>query len=195
MFSFNADKNQKLLNWARQGNLGFVREALAEGAEINTTTSGGISALHLAASGGHWQIAEELLSAAPAADPNLAADGGRTPLMSAMQACNERVVALLLAKGAKVDLSDREGWTALHHAASKGKKDIVELLLNAGADFMAKDFMGRTPAAIAKGNSAVALLAEKERDFLMKKKIMEQENISTGNISKLDKLLPRHKRP
>ena len=196
MNSFNDGKDQDLLNWARQGNASLVNTLLAKGADINTTTSGGLSALHLAASGGHWAVVEELLTTRPVADINLAAEGGRTPLMAAMQTCNERVISLLLTHGAAVNATDRENWTALHMAAVKGKREAVEQLLNAGADFMAIDFLGRTPAAVAKENSGAAeLLAEKEKQFRAEQNRREQKELTSKNIDKLDQLMPRRPRP
>ena len=41
---------------------------------------------------------------------------------------------MLLGSGFQVNLTDEDGWTALHIAVSEGYKDIVELLLEMGAD-------------------------------------------------------------
>lgn len=196
MPSFDSDKDHDLLTWARQGNASLVRDLLDKGADANATTGGGLTPLHLAASGGHWYVIEELFSAVPPADVNSVAEGGRTPLMSAMQSCNEKVISLLLSHGAAINMTDRENWTALHMAAVKGKKEAVEQLLGAGADFMAMDFMGRTPAKVAKENSAAgALLAEKEKQFLVEKNRQEQKKLTSRNLDKLDQIMPPRKRP
>ena len=49
-----------------------------------------------------------------------------------------------------VDHADREGMTALHHAAIMRSAALVEALLSLGADKTMKDDQGRTPAAIFK---------------------------------------------
>jgi ankyrin repeat protein len=55
-------------------------------------------------------------------------------------------VLALLAKGADVGLADRDGLTALHHAArSDYNVEIAEILLEHGADVNAHDASGRTP--------------------------------------------------
>ena len=44
-------------------------------------------------------------------------------------------VKALLSRGAKVDLKEQHGQTALMWAASEGHVSVVELLIEAGADF------------------------------------------------------------
>jgi ankyrin repeat protein len=53
---------------------------------------------------------------------------------------NEQMVALLIERGAQVDVKDKRGTTALYSAASgtKDSKEAVELLLAAGADINVK---------------------------------------------------------
>ena len=51
---------------------------------------------------------------------------------------------LLLQAGATVDAVGNNGWTALHLAAYHGYIQVVEALLNAGADKAVKDKNGRT---------------------------------------------------
>jgi ankyrin repeat protein len=47
--------------------------------------------------------------------------------------------------GSAVDVQDEENNTPLHHAANRGFKEIIHLLLKNGADPNAKDKSGRTP--------------------------------------------------
>ena len=55
------------------------------------------------------------------------------------------VTAILSKKGARLNVKETTfGMTALHVAASKGNKEIVELLLTRGADIEAKEDTGRT---------------------------------------------------
>ena len=55
------------------------------------------------------------------------------------------MVAFLLGKGATVNSSFKEGWTALHLAAQTGDTAITRLLLEAGAPINAANMIGLTP--------------------------------------------------
>lgn len=70
-----------------------------------------------------------------------AADGyGRTLLMKACQKGNYKEVVLLLKSGAKVNLTDCDGWTALMYAVRyQESTEIIDELLNAGAEVKAKN--------------------------------------------------------
>ena len=79
----------------------------------------------------------------------------------------------LLSMGAKVDVVNREGRTALHYAAEKGHKELCEALLKHGADPACKDKMGKTPDQLAytEGHRELALLIlsfDKEFDLSTK---------------------------
>jgi hypothetical protein len=49
------------------------------------------------------------------------------------------LVKLLLDRGARVNDANEDGITALHGAAYKGANNVVQLLVNRGADLAAKD--------------------------------------------------------
>ena len=73
---------------------------------------------------------------------------GRTLLMLAACATNPdpELVRFLIDRGADVDLADAAGgYTALHLAARGLHKDVVQVLLRAGADPTAEDASGWTP--------------------------------------------------
>jgi len=56
------------------------------------------------------------------------------------------VVCFLLKRGANVHQRDKDGWTALHNASSKGYISIAQVLLEKGeADINARSKMGHTP--------------------------------------------------
>ncbi|KAK7573948.1 hypothetical protein V9T40_011139 [Parthenolecanium corni] len=56
---------------------------------------------------------------------------GCTPLMlaAASWGSDVRVVRILCENGAKIDICDESGWTALHYAASYGKVEVLECIL------------------------------------------------------------------
>src|SRR5436190_1514732 len=64
--------------------------------------------------------------------------------------CDERLVELLLARGADPVSANVHGWTALHQAGYVGLPPLVQLLLDAGApvDVSARGD-GGTPLVIA----------------------------------------------
>ncbi|KAI1291884.1 Tonsoku-like protein [Halotydeus destructor] len=59
---------------------------------------------------------------------------GETPLHRACIAGNYKEVMKLLEKGHPVDVRDHCGWLAIHEAANHGFHEIVELLIDHGAD-------------------------------------------------------------
>jgi ankyrin repeat protein len=63
----------------------------------------------------------------------------------------EEAVKLLLRAGARIDVVNEADYTALHGAAFRGLNEVVELLVDSGADINARDFKGRTPYRIAEG--------------------------------------------
>lgn len=74
---------------------------------------------------------------------------GNTKLHNAVRAGNICLVCELLRKGAKVNVQNRWGNTALHLAAEYGlfrvSKALSSILLNAGADPSIKNVQGVTP--------------------------------------------------
>ena len=90
------------------------------------------------------------------ADPTLPTTNGTTPLMVASgigwvegvtyewsEDDTLATVRLLLELGADVNAADRDGRTALHGAAHKGRNDVVRVLVDHGADLAARDHGSR----------------------------------------------------
>jgi len=48
-------------------------------------------------------------------------------------------------KKANINFKDREGWTALHNACSRGFCDIAQILINSDADINSQNSTGQTP--------------------------------------------------
>ena len=92
-----------------------------------------------------------------------------TPLMVASTFWDVKEVTFLIEHGAKVDLQDHNGDTALHYAA-RGSKNMSAnfcTLLTAGASFLCKNSQGLTPLleASKKGNIEIVecLIKQPER--------------------------------
>ena len=102
------------------------------------------------------------------ADLTLTTVDGTTPLMAAAglgaatytpreprgirAPAGEEAVKVLLAAGADINRVNEADFTALHGAAFRGLNEIVELLVENGADIDARDFRGRTPYRLAEGS-------------------------------------------
>src|SRR5262245_14557987 len=107
------------------------------GVSINAVNDLTVTPLLVASSRGYASIVKELLEAG--ADPNIANSTGVTPLMMASRVGDLESAKLLLARGANVDAkeSTRE-QTALMWAVVRHHADVVQLLINAGADVRAR---------------------------------------------------------
>ena len=58
---------------------------------------------------------------------------------------NTKLIKQLLEDGMDVDLTDKEGLTALYRAANNDQKETVSLLLSNGANVNIRDKFGNTP--------------------------------------------------
>ena len=112
----------------RGGNPDAVRELIAQGANVNITNYKGQTALHCAAKAGFVEP-----------------------------------VRILLDHGAHVNAQDRDGDTPLHTALKSSIKDqtrlqqVIDLLLQNGADIEMRNRLGRTPSQVKRRKSAVSV--------------------------------------
>lgn len=130
----SAGANTPLMEAAQEGHLELVKYLISNaGAEINTATSSGDTALTYACDNGHTDVAEVLVSAG--ANIEQEADGGRTPLMKACRSGHASTVEFLISRGANVNkVSTNCDQTPLSLACSHGHLEVVEILLAHGAD-------------------------------------------------------------
>ncbi|VDD89908.1 unnamed protein product [Enterobius vermicularis] len=138
LITFNADVTAKDRNGmtplhtaAAYGSLLVVRLLVDTGARILDTDSQGNTALHLAAKSGHRKIVQTILEAEKEQVILLEArnTSGDNVLHVAVDANSIDVVQYLLKCGCDVNGKGAMKNTALHSAASKGYRDIVEVLL------------------------------------------------------------------
>jgi ankyrin repeat protein len=133
------------------GHLGVVKRLVdhTEGQGLEKKNIQGRTALHMAAYGGHEEVATYLLSRR--AQTDVKDREGMTPLMEAIDGGHVGVVKILLQhmEAQLLDVTDLYGRTALYIAALRGHEEIVRALLLAGADATITDHGGRTPRAIA----------------------------------------------
>jgi ankyrin repeat protein len=137
------------LHWAvYQDDLEIANLLVGAGANVKAASRYGVTPLSLACTNGNSAMVEMLLTAG--ADPNGALPGGESPLMTAARTGSLASVKALLARGAIVDAKDdRRGQTALMWAAAEGHADVVQALIDAGADFKTRLMSGFTPLLFA----------------------------------------------
>ena len=149
LLAHGASPNVRLVKTQRFGNLGIL--VRLEGA----------TPFLLAATVGDDDLMRMLV--AGAADPMLATDENATPLMVAAglgrtwdrtveeEKGTLEAVKLALELGADVNAATVNGQTALQAAARIGANDIVQFLVDEGAELDAPDRWGQTPLSIAEG--------------------------------------------
>ena len=129
---------------ARAGDAAAVRAILEKDPyRIGKRQDDKLTPLHLAAAGGHAEVADLLLGAS--ANPNVRDWVGSTPLHAAAQGGHAGITKALLQHGAWPAPFNQAGDTPLHLAARGGRLEAARLLLDAGADPNAKGACGGTP--------------------------------------------------
>lgn len=157
LLSHGADVNARstkdgmtpFLRAVRSSKISLARQLLSMGADLQATDSTGLTALHLAASGGDVSMAEFLLTRGAEVNPQWE---GETPLHWASYDGRYEIVRCLLAHGADPNLTDGQGMTPLAWAAKvdHGNVRVLEALLDANADASIASESGRTPLEWAK---------------------------------------------
>lgn len=164
---FAAGVQPNIYEAAAIGDTTRVAELLREDPELLESFSPeGFAPLALAAHFGHIETTEFLLN--QGANVNAVSRHALriTPLLTALFGQKTEVAKLLIDRGADVNARrggegwPRAGWTALHYCAGYGFADVVEPLLERGADITALDDEGRTPLRVAEetGHENIAQL-------------------------------------
>jgi hemoglobin len=159
----------RMVEAGRADLVAFTLHALQRDPSLATRQSGGRALLHYAAGAGCLPVVTAILRLG--GDADLRDTGGHTPLYRVANQCaspdGPAVVRALLQSGAAVNA--RNGVTqatALHMAARRGFLEIAQALLDAGADFEARDRKGDTPLRRARNcrkTEVAELLAKRRR--------------------------------
>ncbi len=144
---------ESLLDAAAAGDADGLRKLLAAGADCNARDGDGATALMLAAHAGAIELVKTLIAAG--ADVNATDERGWGALMkAAYNADLDRgfadVAQVLIDAGANVEAPIGYGVRPLMLAAGYGETAVVETLLRAGADVLARNDGGLTALMMVK---------------------------------------------
>jgi ankyrin repeat protein len=137
-----------LFEAARMGREDMIAALLQAGADIEGYNPQGHTPLILASYHGHATTTATLITAGASVD-SVDRDRGNTPLMGCAFKGYPEIAAMLLANGADVNQRNSADQTAIMLAAMFARDDIVDLLLDAGADPRLVDAAGNTAASVA----------------------------------------------
>jgi ankyrin repeat protein len=98
--------------------------------EINQQDSGGYAALYLAVFVGLADIVKEMLEFDGIIVDVVEFSASRTALMFAAERNRQKIVELLLCRGAKPNLQNSSGATAMLGAVEEGSTDVVRVMFN-----------------------------------------------------------------
>jgi ankyrin repeat protein len=133
-----------------------VMTIVGAGARLSSIDSKGRTPLRIAVDNLDWDIAQYLTDAG--SDVFSTAGDRKTPAEQALSAGAVAVKALF--SGKAISAQDNSGNTVLHYAAQNGNSAMVTLLIDLGADKMAKNIAAERPVDVAQRwkKSDVALL-------------------------------------
>ncbi|XP_063677555.1 transient receptor potential cation channel subfamily A member 1-like isoform X7 [Bolinopsis microptera] len=114
------------------------------GADVTLKRKNLDTPLHLAANHGFVEIARKLASKQSNIDLDAKNLERMTPLHSAARMDREKMMHLLIERGANLEALDKDGSTPLITAAGWGQMAAVKILLESGADVYAQDKRDKT---------------------------------------------------
>ncbi|MBT5186858.1 MAG: ankyrin repeat domain-containing protein, partial [Kordiimonadaceae bacterium] len=136
---------------AALGGVGQISHILATDAKVVHEFSGdGFTALHVASYFGQADVAQLLLDNGADIDKIAMNGSDLTALQSAVASCHLKVVKVLLPFKPDLNMRMMGGFTPLMSASALGDDEIIELLIEGGADRDLKSDDGRTAADFAK---------------------------------------------
>ncbi|XP_077378022.1 histone-lysine N-methyltransferase EHMT1a isoform X2 [Festucalex cinctus] len=142
------EQRTPLMAACENNHLETVKYLIRAGAAINHKDIMGFTCLHLASKLGHYDVVQHLLSRTTKYI-NSQDDGGWTPITWAIEHKHKEVFYLLLARGADINIRDKEQNICLHWAALSGCANVTQALLDAQCDRNAVNVHGDLPIHVA----------------------------------------------
>ena len=149
----------------QEGHADVVEVLIDAGADIDAKSSEGCTPLHYACKNGKLAIVKVLVKAG--ADVCMTYSTGTTCLKVASGNGHTETVRYLVGlPEVDVNAANNRSWTSLHSAVKRNNKshpEVVQVLIDAGADMEAKNEKGRSPLLVASAFGkldAVKLLVE-----------------------------------
>jgi tankyrase len=141
--------DKELFDAVFRGAVEEIQVLLATGHSANARDADDRTPLHHAAIDGQLDICQILIEAG--ADLNAVDSNGSTPLHFAAQGHRVDIAGRLVASGARVDEGDKDGNTPLSNAVfhSRGRAEMIDVLVAAGADPGKKNKHGVSPRELA----------------------------------------------
>lgn len=125
-----------LMDAATNGNLEIVKYLVSKGADIYTKDNYGRNVFLLVAGSGQTEILKYFHSLGYSVNPK---DGSSLLMRASGWTGYLENVKFLISKGANVNYVDKDGYTALIIASSRGNLEIVKYLISKGAEIEATD--------------------------------------------------------
>ena len=180
--------SMSMLDAVNSGDVEQVRKLLAGGVDCNERYEDGATALMLAARAGRLDLVRSLLDAG--ADVNATDERGWTALINAVYNHDldrgfAEVVQALIDAGANVEAQIGYGVRPLMLAAGYGETAVAEVLLNAGADVLARNEGGFTALMMVKQKhyvDVINLLHEAEQAAGVGEGSCETKNAPGSNV-------------
>jgi ankyrin repeat protein len=123
---------------------------------IDVRDSIGVTPLRIACVYGNSEIVKMLMDAG--ADPNVS-NKNTTPLIRSIEEKNKNCTKILLSyPNIKIDLQDKCGNTALIHAVQKNYDDLVEKIIQYGADITLKNEYGKSAIDYSTSDKITSML-------------------------------------
>ncbi|KAL3285618.1 hypothetical protein HHI36_000146 [Cryptolaemus montrouzieri] len=140
----DGDGRQPLLWAASAGSAKAVLSLIRAGSPVEAADKDGLTALHCAASRGHTDCIDTLLTLC-GASPDVIDSNGCTALHYAVTLGHADATALLLAHGSDPNRQDRKGRSPAHCGCSKGQFETVKMIGSHGANLWLKNARGDLP--------------------------------------------------
>ncbi len=157
------------------GDVNAVKSQLQAGAECNALNEADLTPLMLAANLGHQDIVEALVL--HGADVNAKNSLGWTALMKAifnydLDCGFPEIVSALIEAGAEIETEISYGTRPLMLAAGYGQAEVIDVLLGAGADVLARNEGGLTARTMAEYKDYVQVINQ-----------LYEAELRTGNLN------------